>query len=223
MLSSIARSFSGEEEDDPNISSFKNRQKRKQAKEKQFKSRITGRLGNMLADVVVPVPVLNDETLNQINGLMSFLQDDEDGSFKFFANTDKKLIDQLGTLGIGGKKLFIAIDMIKTIKTGEFSGEAYGKKYSKKLDPKAIDRLKLVGVAYLMHAIGVPGLNTSEVGYISERAFKNITKITEAKEKRYDIEEDAIDRLIERGIQNPSDAAIKREKKEIRRKAKAQQ
>ena len=223
MLSNIARSFSGEEEDDPNISSFKNRQKRKQAKEKQFKSRITGRLGNMLADVVVPVPVLNDETLNQINGLMSFLQDDEDGSFKFFANTDKKLIDQLGTLGIGGKKLFIAIDMIKTIKTGEFSGEAYGKKYSKKLDPKAIDRLKLVGVAYLMHAIGVPGLNTSEVGYISERAFKNITKITEAKEKRYDIEEDAIDRLIERGIPNPSDAAIKREKKEIRRKAKAQQ
>ena len=74
-----------------------------------------------------------------------------------------------------------------------------------------------------MHSVGVPILNTSEVGYISERAFKNITKITEAKEKRYDIEEDAIDRLIERGIPNPSDAAIKREKKEIRRKAKAQQ
>ncbi len=223
MLSSIARSFSGEEEDDPNISSFKNRQKRKQAKEKQLKSRITGRLGNMLADVAVPVPVLNDVFLNKVNGLMGLFQEDEENPFKFFAKTDKDIIDQLGVLGIGVKKGDIIIDMIKTIKTGEFSGEAYGKKYSKKLDPKAIDRLKLVGVAYLMHSIGVPGLNTSEVGYVSERAFKNITKITEAKEKRYDIEEDAIDRLIERGIPNPSDAAIKREKKEIRRKAKAQQ
>ena len=223
MLSSIARSFSGEEEDDPNLSSFENRQKRKQVKEKEFKSRVTGRLGNMLADVVVPVPVLNDVILDKVNGLMSLFQEDEDNPFKFFANTDKELLDQLGVLGIGGKKAGILYDMIKTIKTGEFSGEAYGSKYSRKIDPKAIDKLKLVAVAYAMHSIGVPGLNISEVGYISERAFKNITKITEAKEKKYNIEEDAIDRLIERGIFNPSDEAIEREKKEIRRKAKAQQ
>ena len=216
-LSKLARMVSGEEEDDPNISSFKNRQKRREAEEKQFTNRVRGRLGNMMADVLVPIPILNDETLNQINGLMSIFQEGEDDPFRFFAKTEKEIIDRLGTLGIPLKKATILADMIITINSGEFSGEAYGKKYSKKLDSKAIDKLKYVATAYAMHSVGVPILNASEVGYVSERAFKNITKITEAKEKRYDIEEDAIDRLIERGIPNPSDAAIKREEKIIRK------
>jgi hypothetical protein len=56
----------------------------------------------------------------------------------------------------------------------------------------------------------------SEVGYVSERAFKNITKMTE-KKKRYDIEADAIERLNDRQIKNPSSILIEQEMKKIRK------
>lgn len=216
LLSSLAREISGDDEDDPNLSRAKNVKKRRDAEEKQLMSRITGRLGNMIADVAVPVPVLNDETLNQINGLMSLFQEGDDNPFKFFAKTDKKIFDQLGTLGIGPKKASILKDMIMTIQSGEYKGSYAGKSYTKKLTPKAIEKLETVAVTYAMHSVGVPLMNMSEVGYISERAFKNITKMTE-KKKRYDIEADAIQRLNDRQIQNPSSILIEQEMKKIRK------
>lgn len=215
-LSMLARMVSGEDEDDPNLNRAKNLKKRRDAEEKQFMNRLRGRLGNMIADVLVPVPILNDETLNQINGVMGLFQEGDDDPFKFFAKTEKKLADQIGTLGIGPKKALILIDMIMTIQKGEFTGSYAGKSYSKKLTPEAIDRLKYIATAYAMHSVGVPVLNFSEVGYISERAFKNITKMTE-KKKRYDIEADAIQRLNDKQIQNPSDILVEKEMKKIRK------
>jgi hypothetical protein len=179
-------------------------------------NRLRGRLGNMIADVLVPVPILNDETLNQINGLMGLFQEGDDDPFKFFAKTEKKLADQIGTLGIGPKKALILKDMIMTIQTGEFTGSYAGKSYSKKLSPEAIDKLTTIAATYAMHAVGVPLMNMSEVGYVSERAFKNITKMTE-KKKRYDIEADAIQRLNDKQIQNPSDILVEKEMKKIRK------
>jgi len=215
-LSMLARMVSGEEEDDPNLNRAKNLKKKRDAEEKQFMNRLRGRLGNMIADVLVPVPILNDETLNQINGLMSLFQEGDDDPFKFFAKTDKKLEDQIGTLGIGPKKALILKDMIMTIQKGEFTGSYAGKSYSKKLTPEAIDRLKYIATAYAMHSVGIPVLNFSEVGYISERAFKNISKMT-PKEEKYDIEADAIQRLNDKQIQNPSDILVEKEMKKIRK------
>ena len=220
-LSKLARMVSGEEEDDPNLNRVQNMVKKEEAEEKQFMSRIRGRLGNMIADVLVPVPILNDETLNQINGLMSIFQEGDDDPFKFFAKTEKNIMEGLGTLGIAPKKAAILKDMIMTIQSGEMKGEYMGRSYSKELTPEAIDKLKYVAMAYAMHSVGVPVLNMSEVGYISERAFKNISKMTPKKEK-YDIETDAMNRLEDRGIKKPSQKLIDEEKKRIRKENKGQ-
>ena len=220
-LSKLARMVSGEEEDDPNLNRVQNKRKKREEEEKQLMSRVRGRLGNMIADVLVPVPILNDETLNQINGLMSIFQEGDDDPFKFFAKTEKNIMEGLGTLGIAPKKAAILKDMIMTIQSGEMKGEYMGRSYSKELTPEAIDKLKYVAMAYAMHSVGVPVLNMSEVGYISERAFKNISKMTPKKEK-YDIETDAMNRLEDRGIKKPSQKLIDEEKKRIRKENKGQ-
>ena len=216
-LAAAARLISGEEED-PNLNDFKNAEERSAKRDKEFKQRLTGRLGNMVADILVPIPILNDETLNQVNGLLNLFQGEED-PFQFFAKTDKKLLDQLGTLGIGPKKAVILADMIKTIITGEKTTVFMGKESTKKISPEKLNALRLTTMAYAMHAIGVPILNSSEVGYVSERAFKDIGK-SKVIEEKYNIEDDAYDRLEERGLQNPSDKAVENEMKRIRREIK---
>jgi len=76
-LAAAARLISGEEED-PNLNDFKNAEERSAKRDKEFKQRLTGRLGNMVADILVPIPILNDETLNQVNGLLNLFQGEED-------------------------------------------------------------------------------------------------------------------------------------------------
>ncbi len=58
-----------------------------------------------------------------------------------------------------------------------------GKKSTKKIEPKKLKALQGIAMAYTFHLIGVPGLNSSEIGYVSERAFKNISKMTPKEEK----------------------------------------
>jgi len=213
MLSNMARSFSGEEED-PNLSSFKNKQKAIKNKDKEFQSRLAGRLGNMFADVFVPLPVLNDQALAGANVFLGIMQEGEDEPFKFFSNNKKDILDQLGVFGIAGKKAVILYEMIQTINTGKVTKEYFGKKSSKELSPESIDKIQSIAVVYGLHLMGL--IPISEAGYLSERAYKNLSKMN-LKEKKYNIQEDAIERLNERGIINPSDAAIKREKKKIRK------
>ena len=182
-LSALARGISGEDEDDPNLSKGMNDRKRRKAEEKEFMNRVKGRTGNMIADIVSPVPILNDILLDKLNGVMEIFQEDEENPWKFFAKTDKGIKERLGVLGIGGKKAEILADMIQTIITGEKTTEYMGKKSTKKIEPKKLKALQGIAMAYTFHLIGVPVLNSSEVGYISERAFKNISKMTPKEEK----------------------------------------
>ena len=217
MLSNVARMYTGEEED-PNLTSFKNRQKNKKKKEKEFDARLAGRIGNVVADVFVPIPVLNDLALAQANSMLSIMQEGDDDPFKFFAKTDKELGDQLGVLGIGGKKLILLKDMIMTIQSGEVTSEYFGKKSSKKLTPEALDKLNGVAGAYALHVVGL--LPFSEVGYLSERAFKNISKMKVIDKKR-DLEDEAFDLLEEEGQKAPSDQQVKERVKRIRKEEKS--
>ena len=116
--------------------------------------------------------------------------------------------------GIAGKKAVILYEMIQTINTGKVTKEYFGKKSSKELSPESIDKIQSIAVVYGLHLMGL--IPISEAGYLSERAYKNLSKMN-LKEKKYNIQEDAIERLNERGIINPSDAAIKREEKKIRK------
>lgn len=217
-LAAAARLISGEEED-PNLNDFKNAEERSAKRDKEFMNRVKGRTGNMIADIVSPIPVLNDLLLDKLNGVMEIFQEDEENPWKFFAKTDKGIQERLGVLGIAGKKAGILADMIQTIITGEKTTEYMGKKSTKKIDPKKLNALKITTMSYFMHLIGVPVLNSSEVGYVSERAFKDIGK-SKVIEEKYNIEDDAYDRLEERGLQNPSDKAVENEMKRIRRENK---
>ena len=219
MLSNVARMYTGEEED-PNLTSFKNREKNKKKKEKEFDARLAGRIGNVVADVFVPIPVLNDLVLAQANSMLSIMQEGDDDPFKFFAKTDKELGDQLGVLGIGGKKLILLKDMIMTIQSGEVTSEYFGKKSSKKLTPEALDKLNGVAGAYALHVVGL--LPFSEVGYLSERAFKNISKMKVIDKKR-DLEDEAFDLLEEEGQKAPNDQQVKERVKRIRKEEKSGQ
>ena len=214
-LAAAARLISGEEED-PNLSSYKNAEERSAKRDKEFMNRVKGRTGNMIADIVSPVPVLNDLLLDKLNGVMEIFQEDEENPWKFFAKTDKGIEERLGVLGIGGKKAGILKDMIQTIITGEKTTEYMGKKSTKKIDPKKLNALKITTMSYFMHLIGVPVLNSSEVGYVSERAFKDIGKSKSIEEKvDYEAEAEAI--LQEKGIKNPSQQSIDNEAKQLKR------
>ena len=54
-----------------------------------------------------------------------------------------------------------------------------GKKSTKKIEASKLETLQGIAIAYTFHLIGVPILNSTEVGYISERAYKNIGKMKE--------------------------------------------
>ena len=217
LLSIVARMYTGEEED-PNLTSFKNRKKQKEKKEKEFGSRLAGRIGNVVADVLVPIPFFNSLALSQANSLLSIMQEGDDNPFKFFAKTDKEIVDQLGVFGIGIKKVGLLVDMIRTINTGEVNSEYFGKKSSKKLTPEALEKLKGVASAYALHLVGL--LPFSEVGYLSERAFKNISKMKVIDKKR-DLEDEAFDLLEEEGQKTPNEKQIKERVKRIKREEKS--
>tara|TARA_B100000767_G_scaffold240857_1_gene236956 strand:- start:16553 stop:23170 length:6618 start_codon:yes stop_codon:yes gene_type:complete len=174
-MAAAARALSGEDEE----LGLEADMKREERDEKDFMNRVKGRTGNMIADIVSPIPVLNDQLLDKINGVMGIFQDDEKDPWKFFSKTDKGINERLGVLGIGIKKGAILTDMIKTIVTGEKTTEYMGKKSTKKIEPDKLETLKGIAMAYTLHLIGVPILNSTEVGYISERAYKNIGKMKE--------------------------------------------
>ena len=178
-MAAAARALSGEDEE----LGLEADMKREEANEKDFMNRVKGRTGNMIADVVSPLPILNDVLLDKINGVMGLFQDEEN-PWKFFAKTDKGINERLGVLGIGIKKGAILADMIQTIVTGEKTTEYMGKKSTKKIQPEKIETLKGIAMAYTLHLIGVPILNSTEVGYISERAYKNIGKMKEKETER---------------------------------------
>ena len=217
MLSNVARMYTGDEED-PNLTSFKNREENKKKKEKEFESRLAGRLGNVVADVIVPIPFFNDLVLSQANSLIGIIQEGNEDPFQFFAKTEKGLKDQLGVFGIGLKKSGILVDMIMTINSGEVTSEYFGKKSSKKLTPEAIEDLKGVAIAYALHLAGA--LPFSEVGYLSERAYKNISKMKVIDKKR-NLEDEAYDLLEEEGEKAPNETQVKERVKRIRREEKS--
>lgn len=214
-LAAAARLISGEEED-PNLSSYKNAEERSAKRDKEFMNRVKGRTGNMIADIVSPVPILNDILLDKLNVVMEIFQEDEENPWKFFAKTDKGIEERLGVLGIGGKKAGILADMIQTIITGEKTTEYMGKKSTRKIDPKKLNALKITTMSYFMHLIGVPVLNSSEVGYVSERAFKDIGK-SKVIEEKVDYEAEARAKLKQRGVNNPSRESIEFESKQLKR------
>jgi hypothetical protein len=162
VLSSIAQSLGGGDEDE-------------ETKEKRKKNQIRGRLGNVAADIISPVPLTNDSVLGGLNTVMSLFQDaDDKDPFQFFAKDSKTLEEQLGVLGIAKSKVDKLVEMIDLARTGIAKNDFMGNKTTAEIDPELQDRMKTVAVSYLLFLTG--GLPLSEVGYISESILKKAKK-----------------------------------------------
>jgi hypothetical protein len=115
-----------------------------------------------------------------------FQDGEKDGdAFKFFAKTDKGMLEQLGVLGIGATKAKQLVEMIKISQTGEFKNY-YGS--TTKLSKSAQEKVGNTAIIYALHLVGA--IPFSEVGYMSERALRDIKKMKEAKPERFEEEKD---------------------------------
>jgi len=186
MLANLTKSIVGEDEDDKRPQWEKDMIAREEG-DKRIRNQLRGRLGNVLNDVINPIPVTNDQVLASANAVIGLFQDGEkDGdAFKFFANTDKEMLEQLGVLGIGGVKGKQLIEMIKIARTGEFKNY-YGS--TTKLSRSAQEKVGNLAIIYGVHLAG--GIPFSEVGYMSERALRDIKKMREAKPEKFEEEKD---------------------------------
>jgi len=174
-LSNLVSSLIGEDEDE-------DYQKRKEKEKKRLKNQIRGRVGNMAADIISPIPYTNDFLLSKANSLLVLMQKDKEDPFKFFAKNEKDLNEQLGVLGIGGAKALMLIELIMMAQSGNATSTYRGQTSTKKLSKDAQNKSGIVAVIYGLYLAGA--LPLSEVGYLSERALKELKKRKE-KEINY--------------------------------------
>ena len=195
MLANLTKSIVGEDEDDKRPQWEKDMIAREEA-DKRIRNQFRGRLGNVLNDVINPLPVTNDQVLASANAIIGLFQDGEkDGdAFKFFAKQDKEMLEQLGVLGIGGIKGKKLIEMINIARTGQFKN-FYGS--TTKISRSAQDKVGNLAIVYAIHLAG--GIPFSEVGYMSERALRDIKKMREAKPEKFKEEDTSTPNLSDVG------------------------
>jgi hypothetical protein len=186
MLANTVSSLIGMDEEEEGTFSEKI-EKIREAERKRLQNQIIGRGGNLIADIVSPLPFLNDEVLSVTNSLVGLFQDGGKDDFKFFVNTNRGLSEQLGVLGIGGEKLQRLIEMIRIAQTGEVTTEYGGKKSTKKLTKDAQNKIQNVAVVYALFIAG--GIPFSEVGYMSEKALRDLKKRKQPGPKKFKEEE----------------------------------
>jgi len=173
---------------------------------------ITGRVGGAIADIMVPLPVLNDVALGLLNDVMGMFQDGEkEGDvFKFFAKDQKTFLEQLGVLGIIGGKAMKAYEMVQLARTGVAENEYIGKKSTAKISEDARERMGTVAMIYILNQLGV---GTSEMNYMSERALKLAKKTRPPKPVRVDAPKKSKKKKKSSGFNKPSSNFSSKKKK----------
>ena len=167
VLSSIAQSLSGGDEDE-------------EAAEKKKNNQVKGRLGNVVADILSPVPLTNDAVLGTLNLGLALIQDEDDKDpFRFFSRDKKTYLEQAGVLGISIQKAKNLGEMIDLSMTGVAKNEYMGNKSTAEIDSQYKEKMNVVSISYFLYLIG--GLPLSEVGYISESILKKAKKSREPK------------------------------------------
>ena len=175
VLSNLVSGLIGEDEEE-------DYEKRKEKEKKRLKNQIRGRVGNMAADIISPIPYTNDYLLSKANSLLVLMQKDKEDPFKFFAKNEKDLNEQLGVLGIGIAKASMLAELIMMAQSGNATTTYRGQTSTKKLTKDAQNKSGIVAVIYGLYLAGA--LPLSEVGYLSERALTELKKRKE-KEKKY--------------------------------------
>jgi hypothetical protein len=166
-------------------------------KEKRRKNQIKGKAGNIVKDLISPIPLLDDLVIGAANLALELMADPEDEDpFQLFSNDTKTFVQRIGVLGIPLQKLSNLYEMGRIVATGEVENEYMGKKTTKKVSDENIDYMRTVAPIYLLYISG--GLGLSEIGYMSEKALKEVKRsknefATFAKPSATDIKEFAPD------------------------------
>ena len=122
--------------------------------EKTKRYNFVSRAGNVLSDIAVPIPVLDDIVKENANSFIDAVFQSDD-PIQFFVKNEKDLIDQLGTLGIGIKEIAQAKNLILPGVTGVLKREYRGNKSEKKLTKEQQQFYLNSGLAYLAYSAGL--------------------------------------------------------------------
>ena len=138
-------------------------------KRKSFENRIKGRAGNVVTDILSPIPVIDDQIMAGVNKMIEVASTDEN-PFQFFANDKKTFLQQAGVLGIQAQNAVDLYKMIQMSATGSYK-DNYGKK--REIDPSLKDDVGVNAFLYFLYGLG--GL-PSEAGSIIKYNMKSYKK-----------------------------------------------
>lgn len=143
-----------------------------ETKEKTKQNRIKGRSGNVIKDLLSPIPVTDPIVMKAVNKIIS-LTSESDKPFQFFTNDKRTFFDTMGVLGIAGKNLDTLWEMAEMGVTGKYNVEFMGKLTKKELTDENKEKLYFLFTSYLMYTTGmVP----ADVGPIVEKSLKLLKK-----------------------------------------------
>ena len=143
-----------------------------ETKEKTKQNRIKGRSGNVIKDLLSPIPVTDPIVMKAVNKIVS-LTSESDKPFQFFTNDKRTFFDTMGVLGIAGKNLDTLWEMAEMGITGKYNVEFMGKLTKKELTDENKEKLYFLFTSYLMYTTGmVP----ADVGPIVEKSLKLLKK-----------------------------------------------
>tara|TARA_R110002126_G_scaffold274155_1_gene419073 strand:+ start:2341 stop:8130 length:5790 start_codon:yes stop_codon:yes gene_type:complete len=153
-----------------------------ETKEKSQKNRRKGRAGNIVKDVLSPLPLVDVPTVELANYVLRLFAEEEPEEeiqlstskktakpdkkepFQLFSEDRKEFLDQLGVLGITGKNAVVVYDLGRMAYKGEYQKKYKGEEGKvKKIDPKYKDAAKINFMAYLLYSIGLLPSDVSTV------------------------------------------------------------
>ena len=162
MVTQLLAGLSFEDEDD---------------KEKALANRVKGRIGNVVKDVMSPIPILDDTTVGIANKVLALFQDAEDPKdvYQLFVNDKRTLNQMLGTIGIPITKGQELLDMMEMSIDGTYKNKYSGKET--KLTSDAQDKMSTQTAMYFLYLLG---LAPSEVGSVVNYNVKALKKLKES-------------------------------------------
>ena len=153
-----------------------------EAKLKSLENRKKGRVGNIVKDIISPLPVTDVPTIEFANYVLRQFAEEEPEEeiqlstskrtaqpkkkepFQLFSEDRKSYVDNMGVLGINIKNAGVLYDLGRMAAKGEYQKEYMGKEGKvKKIDPKYKDAAKINFMAYFLYSIGLLPSETSSI------------------------------------------------------------
>tara|TARA_R100000278_G_scaffold122274_1_gene108036 strand:- start:92 stop:5668 length:5577 start_codon:yes stop_codon:yes gene_type:complete len=151
-------------------------------KQKTLENRFKGRSGNVIKDIISPLPATDVPTIGFANYVLRQFFEEEPKEvvqlstsrktaqpkkkepFQLFSEDRKSFVDNMGVLGINVKNADYLFTLSDMAFKGEYQKEYMGKKGKiKKLDPKYNDVAKMNFAAYFLYSIGLLPSETATI------------------------------------------------------------